>query len=337
MTVTRADVARRAGVSPALVSYVLNPGSRPVSAGARQRIEAAIEELGYRPNAIAQALRRSSSHSIGLLIPTFSSPVVAVIAEGIEAHAREHGYVMLTGSTGRSPEREAAYLRTFLARHVDALVLISTTSTDALQAATTAKIPILALDTIQPQLGVSSLLVDGFGGAESAVRHLIEVHGHTRIACISAEWPAHSHAEDRVTGWRRALQKAGLPAGDDLIVQGRTFDRAAGRAAIDRVLDTTDATAVFITSDIKAVGALDGLRSRGVRVPEDLAVVSYDGTVLSETTWPRLTTVDQFLPDVAAKVMERLLAKMGPNGEGPTHDVLPTQLIVRESCGCLLA
>ena len=124
------------------------------------------------------------------------------------------------------------------------------------------------------QFGISTVLVDGVGGAESAVRHLIEVHGHTRIACISAEWPAHSHMEDRVTGWRQAMQKAGLPAGDDLIIQAPTFDRAGGRAAIDRMIATTDATAAFITSDIKAVGALDGLRSHGVRVPQDFAVVS---------------------------------------------------------------
>lgn len=327
-------MARRAGVSPALVSYVLNPGSRPVSTDARLRIEAAIEELGYRPNAIAQALRRASSHSIGLLVPTFTSPVIAVIAEGIEAHAREHGYVLLTGNTGGSPEREAAYLRLFLARHVDALILITTSSTDVPAGASAGRIPILALDAVPSEFGISTVLVDGVGGAESAVRHLIEVHGHTRIACISAEWPVHSHVDDRVTGWRQALQKAGLAAGDDLIIQAPTFDRAGGRAAIDRMLVTTDATAVFITSDIKAVGALDGFRSHGVRVPEDFAVVSYDGTVLAESTWPALTTVNQFMPEIAATVMDRVIAKIGPHGEGPTHDVLPTELIIRESCGC---
>lgn len=334
MAVTRADVARRAGVSPSLVSYVLNPGSRPVSSAARERIEEAIAELGYHPNAIAQALRRSSTRSIGLLIPNFTNPVVALVAEGIEAEARSRGYVILTGSTGGLPEREADYIRVFLSRHVDALVLISASSPDSLAAAAATGVPVLALDCIPTDLGVSSVLVEARGGAEAAVRHLIEAHGHKRIACIGAEWPARSHAQHRVIGWQTAHEKAGLSADPSLLITAKSFDRAGGRHAIGEVLDTTDATAVFVTSDIKAVGALDGLRARGVRVPDDLAVASFDGTMLAETTWPRLTTVNQFLPDYAVAVVDRLIAKLGKDGEGPTHDVLPTELIVRESCGC---
>jgi LacI family transcriptional regulator len=327
-------VARLAGVSPALVSYVINPGSRPVSADARRRIEAAIEELEYRPNAIAQALRRSSSHSIGLLVPNLTSPVVSALAEQIERNLQEHGYVLLTGITGSSPEREADYVRRFLARHVDALVLISTVSMESLSVAATRGVPVLALDRVPAHLGVSSLLVDAEAGAAAAVNHLAEVHGHTRIACLAPQWPVDGHGEQRVTGWRDALRAAGLPHGDDLLIRTETFDRRGGRDGVLRVLDETGATAVFVAADLLAIGALDGLRSRGVPVPSGLAVVSYDGTVLSETTWPRLTTVDQGFPEVATKVTERLMAKVGKNGEGPTHDMLPTALIVRESCGC---
>lgn len=336
MAVTRADVARLAGVSPALVSYVINPGSRPVSADARRRIESAIEELGYRPNAIAQALRRSSSHSIGLLVPNLTSPVIAALADHIEKAVQAHDYVLLTGTTGSSPEREADYVCRFLTRHVDALVLISVASRDTMVHAAESGVPVIILDSIPTDLGVSSLVVEAELGAHTAVKHLIDVHGHAEVACLAVDWPRDGHAEDRVAGWRRAMREADLPHGDDLLIRAAAIDRKGGRDAIHRVVDATDATAVFVASEIVAVGALDGLRSRGVRVPDDLAMVSYDGTSLSETTWPRLTTVDQSLSAVAAKVAERLMAKIGKNGEGPTHDVLPTSLIIRESCGCAL-
>ena len=333
MAVTRADVARRAGVSPALVSYVLNPGSRPVSASARARIEAAIEELGYRPNAIAQALRLSSSRSIGLVVPNLTHPIITSLAQSFETVAREHGYVMLTGCTDGFPEREAEYLRTFLSRSVDALILISTSSHDAIQAAAATGIPVLVLDRVPVELGVSTLTMDARSGAEAAVRHLIEAHGHSRIACIASVWPLHSHVEERVDGWRAALQSAGLTVDESLLVRGETFDQDGGREAMTQILDGTDATAIFSTSDIKAIGALDALRRRKLRVPEDFAIVSFGGSMLAELAWPPLTSVDQFLPTVAATVMERLLAKMG-TGEGQTHDVLPTALVIRESCGC---
>ncbi len=335
MAVTRADVARLAGVSPALVSYVINPGSRPVSAEARQRIEAAIKELNYRPNAIAQALRRSTSHSVGLLMPTFTSPVVSYLAENIEELCRAQGYVLLSGNTGGVADREASYLQEFISRGVDALILIGTASPAGLETAAASGVPVLALDNIPYGVGVSSIRVDAVGGAESAVRHLIEVHGHRRIACVAARWPEHSNVGDRVTGWRNAMTSAGLHAGDELLVHAGSHDRDGGWEAIGSVIDETDATAAFITSDVKAIGALHFLRSRGIRVPEDFAVVSYDGTVLSGSAWPRLTTVGQFIPEVAAHVVERLLTKVATKGLEPTHDVLPTELIVRESCGCV--
>lgn len=334
MAVTRAEVARLADVSPALVSYVLNPGSRPVSAAARARIEAAIAELGYRPNAIAQALRRSTSLSIGLLMPSFTSPLVAYLSEHIEEHARDRGYVLLSGNTRGKPDREIDYLQEFVSRGVDGLILIGTAAPNQLSAAAASGIPIVVIDTVPTDSGVSSVYVDGATGAASAVKHLIDVHGHTRIACISACWPSDNQAERRTIGWRQAMESAGLPAGDDLLVRAQTVDRKGGWDSINHVMDKTDATAVFVTSDIKAVGALDSLRYRGVSVPTEFAVASFDGTALAGSTWPRITTVNQFIPDVAAHVIERLLAKIGKDPEGITHDVLPTALVIHESCGC---
>lgn len=334
MAVTRADVARRAGVSPALVSYVINPGSRPVSAAARRRIEVAIEELGYRPNAIAQALRRSSSRSIGLLVPTLNSPVIASLVDQIEKHLQGLGYVLFTGTTGGSAEAEANYVRRFMARRVDAILLIGASCPDILSTAAATGLPVLALESVKFDIGVSSLVVDAQSGVRAAIHHLVDVHGHTRIACLAGDWRPDSHAEARVAGWREGMEAAGLPHSDDLIVRTKTLDRSGGRTAIHHVHDQTDATAVFIASDIVAAGALDGLRSRHVVVPDDLAMISYDGSALSESTWPRLTTVDQSLSDVSRTAVERVLAKIGKDGQGITHDVLPTRLVIRESCGC---
>ncbi|MCU1545760.1 MAG: transcriptional regulator, LacI family [Homoserinimonas sp.] len=333
MVVTRADVARRAGVSPALVSYVLNPGSRPVSAAARARIVAAIEELDYRPNSIAQALRRSSSRTIGLLATNFLDPVVASLAHDVENLLYKHGYVTLMGSTDQDPARETEYARTYRGRNVDALLMLGLESRDAIADIAATGIPVMVLDQVAPGYGISSVSVESRAGAEAAVRHLIEVHGHSRIGCIAGLWSQDSHSESRVLGWRDALQKAGLDASDDLVVRTEHSRVGGSRGATD-LLMTSRPTAIFTTSDVKAIGALAAIRESGLFVPSDVALVSYDGSQLAPRMFPTLTSVDTFLPRVAEVAVERLLAKIGKNGEGETHDVLPTKLVVRRSCGC---
>lgn len=344
MAVTRNDVAQLAGVSPALVSYVLNPGSRPVSAQARARIEAAIEELDYRPNAIAQALRRSTSMSIGLLVPNFINPFVAALSHEIETRAYDNGYVLFTGSRANDPERERDYVRSLVARSVDAMVIVGTASTEAMAEVTRSRAPTLVLDHVTPGLGLSSLIVDARLGAHEAVSHLIETHGRRRIACIAGDWPARSAVEDRVHGWRDALSAGGLRADDSLLVRVDPHDTRAGHDATLRLLHGPDPVpdAIYATSDVIAVGVISALHERGLVLPDAMPVVSFGGTALAEATHPKLTAVMHDFGGIATTIMQRLLELIAdaqtPREPGTlrpeTYDVLPATLVIRRSCGC---
>lgn len=334
MAVTRADVAKLAGVSPAVVSYVLNPGSRPVSADARRRIEAAIRELDYRPNAIAQALRRSSTMSIGLMVPDLANPVIAALVREIEDIAYDLGYVMFVGTVGHDSDREERYVRNYADRQVDALVVVGAHRSDVLREVSRQGMPVMVLDRIERGMGLSSVVPEGRDSARRAVEHLIEEHGHTRIACIGGPAGLGGGAEDRVLGWRDALDLAGLPSGDDLLHRATAFTRSAGHLAARAMLDVSNATGVFVAADVQAVGVIGAIREAGQLVPRDIAVASFDGSELAERAFPGLTSVDAKVGEVARITMRRLVAKLDKSDLSETHDVIETELVVRRSCGC---
>ncbi|MFP7760949.1 LacI family DNA-binding transcriptional regulator [Marisediminicola sp. LYQ85] len=335
MAVTRADVARRAGVSPAVVSYVLNPGSRPVSAAARSRIEDAIRELGYRPNAIAQALRRSSTMSLGLLVPDLANPVVASLVRAVEDIAYDLGYVLFIGTIGHDLTREKKYISTYVDRQVDALILLGAHAPDLLATIARRGTPVIVLDRVEHGRGISTITTESVESSAAGVTHLIEQHGHKRIACITGPSAAAAGiAEDRVNGWRLAMERAGLEAGDDLLYRAADFTRSSGHTAALHLLESTDLTAFFVVSDVQAVGAIGAIRERDLFVPSDIAVVSYDGTETAARAFPRLTTVDVDIDNVAEWTMKRLIEKLKKSDTSETHDVLPAELIIRRSCGC---
>jgi len=331
MAVTRAEVARRAGVSPAVVSYVLNPGSRPVSAAARARIELAILETGYRPNAIAQALRRSSTMSIGIMVPDLANPAIASLVRAIEDIAYDAGYVLFIGTVGTDRGRENRYLRTFVDRQVDALIMVGA-SADHLEDIAAEKIPVLVLDSIKHGLGVSSVVAESRESSANAVRHLIEEHGHLRIACISGSADASRLLEERVTGWRDAIEAAGLPADDSLV--GRDDGADGGYTAAKALLTSAKPTAFFVTTDTQAVGVIRAIREAELFVPQDVSVMSFDGSELAARAFPGLSTVDPNIALIAATAMTRVLARLSKSDLAETHDVLPTTLLLRRSCGC---
>lgn len=338
MAVTRADVARRAGVSPAVVSYVLNPGSRPVSADARRRIEEAIRELGYRPNAIARALRRSATMSIGLLVPDLANPTIAAIAREMEDIAYDHGYVFFIGTVGYDVAREERYIRTYVDRQVDALIVIGTHATPALREVAAEGVPVIVLDRIEPGHGISSVHTEGRDGARLAVQHLVEEHGHERVACVAGPSSTSGVGEDRVDGWRDALAAAGSgQEGDDLLYRGDAFSRQSGYLVGKRLIADGRAQAVFVASDVQAVGVIGAIREAGRRVPDDVAVVSFDNSEVAERAFPTLTSVDSNTHGLAERTLARLVARLDGGDGAETHDVVDTALIIRRSCGCVPA
>lgn len=345
MVVTRADVASMAGVSPAVVSYVLNPGSRPVSTSARARVEAAVLELGYRPNAVARALRRSSTMSIGLMVPDLANPAISAIARSIEDIAYDLGYVLFLGTVGSDPAREERYLRTYVDRQVDALILMGAHRDELITDFARRGLPIVVLDRVAEGIGVSSVVPEAFESAAGIVRHLISTHGHRRIACVSGPRSRSGIAADRVAGWRQALYEAGLDHDDSLVQHADEVTRASGHQATVSLLDNVKPTAFFTSSDVQAVGAIGAIRERGLLVPAHIAVVSYDASELAERAFPGLTSIGPDPVEIARITMDRLIAQLARSDRAAksdsqtvdpteTHDVVGTSVVYRGSCGC---
>lgn len=325
--VTRDDVARLAGVSSAVVSYVVNDGPRPVAEATRLRVLDAIEKLGYRPNAAARSLITGRSDLLGLIVPDIHNPYFAALAQAVETAARAQSLnlVLAQGMTGN-----LAPLVESLSGHLVAGIITATIPEPAATAAVVRhRVPMVKLSLALPMDTMPAMWPDYYGGARSAVRHLVEVHGHREVALvIGTDHPERRSepTEDRERGWRDALENAGLPTGHVIRVH---WSAAGGREAAARLLaDHAAATAVFVSSDQQAIGLISGLSRTGRKVPDDIAVASFDGSPEAEFTVPPLTTVSAPLAEMATDAVAEVL------GAPPSDRTYATTLVVRESCGC---
>ena len=316
--VTRNDVAQYAGVSTAVVSYVVNEGPRPVAPETRQRVLDAIRVLGYRPNATARALRMGTTRTFGLITPDGGNPLFAELAKAIDKEASARGYVVLQTGADGDPETERAKVAQLVARQVSGLLLVAPTEDPDL---TEIDLPVIAINRVLPT--VSSVRPQYRAGARAGVNHLID-HGHHRIGLVIGGPPG----GERELGWRDALRQAGLADGP---IARTTFSRPGGYAAAQQLLAATSRpTAIFASSDLQAVGVLRALHEADLSVPEDIAVVAFDGTAETEYTWPPLTVVRQPLEDLAREAVTRLI-----DGEDTIEALTyPTKLVLRSSCGC---
>jgi LacI family transcriptional regulator len=335
--VTRNDVAARAGTSVAVVSYVVNGGPRPVAAATRARVLAAIAELGYRPNGLARALKRGRTNVIGLLVPDSSNPFFAAMSHAIEERAAAAGFVVLLGNSAGSPEREHGFVQALLEQRVDGIVLLGTEDeAKAAETLSASTVPVVALHRTLPWIGAAPadwrpdgvVSVDNEAGGYEATRHLRR-HGHRRVACIAGPEGA-LPSDERVAGWRRAL------AGTNAALVREPFTREGGyRAARELFAAGRAPRAVFVCSDEQAIGVLRYAVESGRSMPEDVALVSFDGTRDGLFTTPTLTSVVQPMGEIARIAMDRILESL----EDPTVTTeqvrtLPVEVRIGESCGC---
>ena len=321
---TRSDVAKLAGVSTAVVSYVVNNGPRPVATATRERVVEAMRDLDYRPNAVARALRLRRAQAVGLVVPDVSNTYFGALARELSNQAFTAGYALLLGDSNNDLERERAQVESMVSHQIDGLVIVS------LQPASTADIdatPTAYLDQ-RSQPGQVSIVVDNAGGARTAVEHLIW-HGRRRIAHLGGV-EGMPGADERVDGWRSALVAAGLDADDDLLAHA-DYSRAGGlQAGLDLLNRSPRPDAVFVASDVQALGLLLATRELGIRVPEDLAVVSFDGTDDAVFSDPPLTAIEQPLPKIAEAALDAILGRRADD----RPRAIPVELVIRESCGC---
>ncbi|AXI87590.1 LacI family transcriptional regulator [Actinospica acidiphila] len=336
--VTRDDVARLAGTSTAVVSYVINNGPRPVAPATRERVLAAIKELGYRPDRVAQAMASRRTDLIGLIVPDARQPFFGEMAHAVEQAASERGKMVLVGNSDYIGEREVHYLRAFLGMRVSGLILVSHALNDLAAAEIEAWDARVVLLHERPEaIDDVAVVTDDLGGAQLAVRHLLE-HGYEYVACVggTAETPAVGDpVSDHVEGWRRAMDEAGTAT------EGRLFEAPynrydAYRVALDILSGPRRPPAIFCSTDDQAIGVLRAARELRIDVPGELAVVGFDDIKEAALADPPLTTVASDRPAMARAAVDLVLDD-GLRVNGSRRErlkVFPSRLVLRQSCGC---
>jgi len=328
--VTIKDVARRAGVSVATVSRVLNK-SGPVSPEASVRIHEAAAALDYVPHGGARSLITSKTSTIGVLLPDLYGGFFSEMIRGIDQTAQQHGYhLLLSGSHNRRTEMEAA-MRAMRGR-TDGLIAMS----PHFDAATLVEnlppsLPVILLSCEGKDDEYQVIAIDNVGGAEAMTRHLLQL-GHRRIAMVMGE-KGHFDTGERLLGFRRALEGAGIVPRPEYEAQG-DFSEASGHRAVQELLALPERpTAIFCANDSMAIGGLCAVHDAGLRVPEDVTVVGFDDIPLAHYMSPPLSSVHVPVFEMGERAVTRLIAALKGEPISERRDVrLPTRLVVRSSC-----
>jgi LacI family transcriptional regulator len=326
---TIVDVARAAGVSVGTVSHVLS-SARNVRPETRERVERAIAELGFQPDSVARAMILQRTQSIGMLVPDITNPFFAELSWLVEQALAGVDHALVLGNAGNDPRLEERYLRSFLMRRVDAIILgVAEAENLELLKEIGGGVPIVLFDRTVDDVPWDSVLGNSDAGVESVVRHLVHL-GHERIALANAD-PALPTAGARRAALIGHLAEHGLELAAE--VRGE-FTLSSGRVQGDRLLaQTPRPTAIVAGNDLIAMGVLAAARSAGVRVPEELSVVGYDDIAYAEQTAPPLTTVRQPIEEIAKHIVELLLSSIESPRDTPRRVVLDPQLVLRRSTG----
>lgn len=329
MRVTIDEVARRARVSKATVSRVLN-NKGDVDASTAIRVREVIAATGYTPSARAVGLAKGRTQTVGMLVPSLTWPWMGDVLQGVADVLEARGYGLLLNTMNRGGDSLTQFARHVSANAFDGLLLIE--PPDTLSYITTlheSGLPVVMIDDRGHHPGFPSVATSNREGAAAAAEHLLGI-GRTRLAMITGPMEF-GCVRDRIDGFRTTLRSAGVRLDDGLLVEG-DFTRGGGYEAIKQILRSRcPFDGVFAHNDLTAVGVLDGLREIGLAVPEDVAVVGFDDIPVAEHTQPALTTVRQPSREMGEKAASMLLSLLA--GEQPPEEpwIVPTSLVVRDS------
>ncbi|HYM84235.1 MAG TPA: LacI family DNA-binding transcriptional regulator, partial [Candidatus Dormibacteraeota bacterium] len=310
---TIADVARRAGVSTATVSRVLNRTGR-ASPGTRERVLEVARELGYRPSGIARSLKLRATSTLGLIVTDIENPYFPSLVRAVEDAARAEGYAILLGNASDDPDREAAYLDLFVERRVDGVV-IAASSLGERQGEWLASppLPVVLVNTTPAGVRLPAIASDNHAGARSGAEHLIGL-GHRRIGFLAAPPSRNPDSATRIAGVRDAMSAAGLDPEGLAIATGAAVV-GGGETAMAELLATRDRpTAVLAYNDLMAIGSLRAVRAMGLRCPDDVSVVGFDDLELTRYVQPALTTIAQDQARMGSLAVRALAALIRPGG-----------------------
>ena len=328
MTTIR-EVAESAGVSYATVSHVIN-NTRLVTPETRERVVAAMKALNYRPNALARSLRQGKTNTIGLVLPDSANPFFAEISRSIEDESFKKGYSVFLCNTELDTQRELFYVDVLSKKQVDGIIFVAAgDQADSLDFLVQRNMPVVMIDRDVPNVEVDAVLTDNQLGGFLATRHLLEL-GHTRIACIAGPSSITPSAE-RMIGYRKALEEAGVSYDESLVVRGDYHAQSGMDITHSFLKMSPRPTAIFALNDLMALGALRAAAEAGYSVPRDLAVVGYDDLEIAHFTNPPLTTIAQPKKEIGVQAIDLLVDRMSHRSRPPSRLVLAPELIVRRS------
>lgn len=334
MAVTMRDVARHAGVSVRTVSNVVNDFAL-VSDDTRARVRRALADLGYQPNLVARNLRQGRSGMIALVLPELGVPYFSELTGFVIDEAGRRGYTVIIDQTDGDPERERQLvLANERAALFDGLIFSPLALSAADLISRTSTTPVVLLGERVDGAAFDHIAIDNVAAARAATEHLIGI-GRSRIAAIGDQpYETGETAQYRTQGYGEALNAAGRQVDPELVIPTPRFHRADGAEAMTRLLDRPDPPdAVFCYNDLLALGALRTLHSRGLKVPQDVAVAGFDDTEDGRFSTPTLTTIAPDKRRIAHLAVDRLFARLGGDTGPPVTTITEFSLQIRESTG----
>lgn len=324
--VTLGMVAEACGVSPSTVSRILN-GTAVVSQEKREAVDRAIAELGFIPNPIARGLAGGRTLSVGVVTQAIDSPFYGVALRGIEEELSQAGYSPLFVSGHWNAAEEQRCIATLRSRRVDGMIILTGLLGDEALRSLAKVMPVVITGRTVSATNLYSLDFNNFEGARLATHHLLSL-GHRQIAFISGD-PIHPDAEQRLRGYRAALEAAGVTYKPELVMPGKYFEES-GLMAVERLIDSREPfTAIFAANDQMAFGAALGLHRRGLRVPDDVSLVGFDDLAGAAHSIPPLSTIHQAAHELGRLAAISLLQLL--SGQTPDASLPEPRLIARGS------
>ncbi len=334
MALTIRDIARIAKVSRSTVSLALNNSPR-INKETKRRVLQIVQELDYHPNAMARALVGKRTQVLSLLVPpieqVFSDSYFSETVAGVADAAHRAGQGLALDVASDNFVETHGHERLFQERRVDGMLIVGALTTDTwLDGLRERGRPVCLIGTLWE--GIASVVADNRGGTERLMDHLVNL-GHREIGCIKG-LDITTSGQQRDAGFRAALARHDLPHDEALIAYGNFSEESGHEAMRDLLSRARRPRAVYAMNDMMAIGAMRAVREAGLRVPDDIAIAGSDDTALARYVTPALTTVRRPTTEIGSLAVEILLECIGAgNAAPPTHRVVPTELVVRESCG----
>ncbi|HZG87862.1 LacI family DNA-binding transcriptional regulator [Paenibacillus sp.] len=334
MKVTIDVVAKKAGVSKATVSRILNGNYLQMTKETKERVLAVINELNYRPNVYAQGLKSTKTNVLGIVLSNLKNPFWATVLEGFEDACKKKGYSVMICNSNEDRQQEEELVRGLRYRKVDGIVVNPTSGNQPLFAELAEeKYPIVFINRRLEGVNTDNVIVDNRKGATMAVEHFVRLKKQ-RLAALVYPYQGISTWQERIEGFEEALLKHGL---DKQQYQIRVIDQREGaaNAAVKQLMDGFKPDAIFSTNNMMTLEIMEAVKECGLTIPDDVALIGYDETVWSKHLNPPLTTVNQPAAQLGALAAQKLIKRIESKSKRPraSTEVLEPNLIVRRSCG----